>query len=91
MLKALIVEGDLMIAEPAEDIIIENGHKVSRIAQTLMRGTCNHPAYDTGTFRIRALDLVMHQVRQHPSGSGLVTSDESEAAGSLSGDLHATA
>jgi len=38
MLKALIVEGDLMIADPAEDIVIENRYKVCGIAHTLMRG-----------------------------------------------------
>jgi hypothetical protein len=89
MLKVLIVEDDLMIADPAEDIIVENGYKVCGIAHTLMQGTCNHPAYDTGTFRIQALDLAMHQVRQHPSGSGPDRSGESEAVGWHSGDLHA--
>jgi hypothetical protein len=88
MLEVLIAEGDLMIADSA-GIVVENGYQVCGIAHTVMRSPCNHPKCDAGTFRIRALDLAMHQVRQHPSGSGPDPSGESEAAGWHSGDLQA--
>jgi hypothetical protein len=89
MLKVVIAEDDLMIAELAEDILVETEYQVCGIARTVMRSPCNHPTYDPGTFRIRALNLAMHQVRQHPSGPSPGPSDEYEAAGWLSGDLHA--
>jgi DNA-binding NarL/FixJ family response regulator len=38
MLKVLIVEDDLMIADSAEDIIVESGYEVCGIARTVSEG-----------------------------------------------------
>jgi hypothetical protein len=46
MLMVVIAEDDLMIADSAEDILVENECKVCGIARTVMRSHCNHPMYD---------------------------------------------
>jgi DNA-binding response OmpR family regulator len=37
MLKVLIVEDDLMLADFAEEILVEHGYEISRIARPLPR------------------------------------------------------
>jgi hypothetical protein len=49
MLRVVIAEDDLMIADSAEDILVENEYQVCGIARTVMRSPCNHPMYDPGT------------------------------------------
>jgi hypothetical protein len=78
MLKVLIAEDDLMIADSAEEILVENEYQVCGIARTVMRSPRNHPTYDPGTRRSRELNLAMHQVRQHPSGPGPGPSDDTK-------------
>ena len=63
MLKVLIVEDDLMLADFAEELLVEHGYKVSGIARTVGDAVAR--------IRHSAPDLVVLDLRLADGGLGL--------------------